>query len=145
MSKELLNKSITSCFAKIARVDGSIGQEEKDIMNSSKILSKYKSEDIEEIDTNNFFNNMQGDYGKAIKDHLSDEEKEEFVTDLVKLVKSDDKVHDHEFFLLGHVANSIGYSPENVAEIIKKRGIKPSRPVGSLGYLDKLLFFRVRV
>ena len=124
MSKELLNKSITSCFAKIARVDGSIGQEEKDIMNSSKILSKYKSEDIEEIDTNNFFNNMQGDYGKAIKDHLSDEEKEEFVTDLVKLVKSDDKVHDHEFFLLGHVANSIGYSPENVAEIIKKRGIK---------------------
>ena len=93
-------------------------------MNSSKILSKYKSEDIEEIDTNNFFNNMQGDYGKAIKDHLSDEEKEEFITDLVRLVKSDDKVHDHEFFLLGHVANSIGYSPENVAEIIKKRGIK---------------------
>ena len=29
MSNKLLNKSITSCFAKIARVDGSIGQEEK--------------------------------------------------------------------------------------------------------------------
>ena len=55
MSKELLNKSITSCFAKIARVDGSIGQEEKDIMNSSKILSKYKSEDIEEIDTKRIY------------------------------------------------------------------------------------------
>ena len=30
MSNELLNKAITSCFAKIARVDGSIGKEEMD-------------------------------------------------------------------------------------------------------------------
>ena len=123
MSKEILNKSITSCFAKIARVDGSIGQEEKDIMNSSKILKKYKSEDVETINTNNFFNNIQGEFGKSIKENLSDEEKEDFITDLVSLIKSDNKVHDHEFFLLGHVANSIGYSPENVAEIIKKKGM----------------------
>ena len=37
MSSKLLNKAITSCFAKIARVDGSIGKEEIDIINSSKI------------------------------------------------------------------------------------------------------------
>ena len=121
MSNKLLNKSITSCFAKIARVDGSIGQEEKDIMNSSKILEKYRSEDIDVIDTDNFFNNIENEYGEVIKNNLSEEEKEEFISDLVNLIKSDDKVHEHEFFLLGHVANSIGYSPEGVAEIIEKR------------------------
>ena len=36
MSKELINKAITTCFAKIARVDGSIGSDEIDIMNSSE-------------------------------------------------------------------------------------------------------------
>ena len=41
MSNETLNKAITSCFAKIARVDGSIGNEEMDIINSSEILKKY--------------------------------------------------------------------------------------------------------
>ena len=124
MSKELLNKSITSCFAKIARVDGSIGNEEMDIINSSEILKKYKFGSIENIDTKNFFNKIQSEYGDVIRKNLNDEEKEVFIGELVSLIKADDKVHDHEFFLLGHVANSIGYSPENVAEIIKKRGIK---------------------
>ncbi len=134
MSNKLLNKSITSCFAKIARVDGSIGQEEKDIMNSSKILEKYRSEDIDVIDTKNFFNNIQNEYGEVIKNNLSEEEKEEFISDLVNLIKSDDKVHEHEFFLLGHVANSIGYSPEGVAEIIEKKGLK-SKSTGWFSWL----------
>ena len=134
MSNKLLNKSITSCFAKIARVDGSIGQEEKDIMNSSKILEKYRSEDIDVIDTENFFNNIQNEYGEVIKNNLSEEEKEEFISDLVNLIKSDDKVHEHEFFLLGHVANSIGYSPEGVAEIIEKKGLK-SKSTGWFSWL----------
>ena len=123
MSKELLNRSITSCFVKIARVDGSIGEEERDIMNSSKILKKFRSEDLENIDTKNFFNKIQGEYGVTIKENLTDEEKEEFITDLVNLIKSDEKVHEHEFFLLGHVANSIGYSPEKVSVIIEKKGL----------------------
>ena len=42
MSKELLNKAIASCFAKIARVDGSIGKEELDIINSSEILKNME-------------------------------------------------------------------------------------------------------
>jgi len=134
MSNKLLNKSITSCFAKIARVDGSIGQEEKDIMNSSKILEKYRSEDIDVIDTKNFFNNIQNEYGEVIKNNLSEEEKEEFISDLVNLIKSDDNVHEHEFFLLGHVANSIGYSPEGVAEIIEKKGLK-SKSTGWFSWL----------
>ena len=134
MSNKLLNKSITSCFAKIARVDGSIGQEEKDIMDSSKILEKYRSEDIDVIDTKNFFNNIQNEYGEVIKNNLSEEEKEEFISDLVNLIKSDDKVHEHEFFLLGHVANSIGYSPEGVAEIIEKKGLK-SKSTGWFSWL----------
>ena len=134
MSNKLLNKSITSCFAKIARVDGSIGQEEKDIMNSSKILEKYRSEDIDVIDTKNFFNNIQNEYGEVIKNNLSEEEKEDFISDLVNLIKSDDKVHEHEFFLLGHVANSIGYSPEGVAEIIEKKGLK-SKSTGWFSWL----------
>ena len=134
MSNKLLNKSITSCFAKIARVDGSIGQEEKDIMDSSKILEKYRSEDIDVIDTKNFFNNIQNEYGEVIKNNLSEEEKEEFISDLVNFIKSDDKVHEHEFFLLGHVANSIGYSPEGVAEIIEKKGLK-SKSTGWFSWL----------
>ena len=55
MSKELINKAITTCFAKIARVDGSIGSEEIDIMNSSEILKKYKHGNLESINTKNFF------------------------------------------------------------------------------------------
>ena len=124
MSKKLLNRSITSCFVKIARVDGSIGEEERDIMNSSKILKKFRYDDLENIDTKNFFNKIQGEYGVTIKENLTDEEKEEFITDLVNLIKSDEKVHEHEFFLLGHVANSIGYSPEKVSVIIEKKGLK---------------------
>ena len=123
MSKELLNRSITSCFVKIARVDGSIGEEERDIMNSSKILKKFRYDDLENIDTKNFFNKIQGEYGVTIKENLTEEEKEEFITDLVNLIKSDEKVHEHEFFLLGHVANSIGYSPEKVSVIIEKKGL----------------------
>ena len=123
MSNELLNKAVTSCFAKIARVDGSIGKEEIDIMNSSKILKKYKHQDVETINTKNFFNKIQTEYGKIIKEKLKKEEKDDFITELVNLIKADNKVHDHEFFLLGHIANSIGINPQEVANIINNKGL----------------------
>ena len=135
MSNETLNKAITSCFAKIARVDGSIGNEEMDIINSSGILKKYNHGNIENINTNNFFNKIQSEYGDAIKNGLDDDEKEIFISELVSLIKSDNKVHDHEFFLLGHVANSIGYSPEKVAEVIQKKGISSSKSSGWFSWL----------
>tara|TARA_B100000945_G_C20321100_1_gene567738 strand:+ start:366 stop:779 length:414 start_codon:yes stop_codon:yes gene_type:complete len=135
MNKELLNKAITSCFAKIARVDGNIGNEELDIINSSKILKKYKSVNIESIDTSDFFNKIQNQYGEIIKNNLDEEEKETFISELVSLIKSDNEVHDHEFFLLGHVANSIGYSPEKVAEIIQSKGISSSKSTGWFSWL----------
>lgn len=123
MSNELLNKAVTSCFAKIARVDGSIGKEEIDIMNSSKILKKYKHQDVETINTKNFFNKIQTEYGKIIKEKLKKKEKDDFITELVNLIKADNKVHDHEFFLLGHIANSIGINPQEVANIINNKGL----------------------
>ena len=123
MSSELLNKAVTSCFAKIARVDGSIGKEEIDIMNSSKILNKYKYQDVETINTKNFFNKIQTEYGKIIKEKLKKKEKDDFITELVNLIKADNKVHDHEFFLLGHIANSIGINPQEVANIINNKGL----------------------
>ena len=135
MSNETLNKAITSCFAKIARVDGSIGNEEMDIINSSEILKKYNHGNIENINTNNFFNKIQSEYGDSIKNSLDDDEKEIFIRELVSLIKSDNKVHDHEFFLLGHVANSIGYSPEKVAEVIQKKGISSSKSSGWFSWL----------
>tara|TARA_B100000287_G_scaffold65225_1_gene56721 strand:+ start:5626 stop:6039 length:414 start_codon:yes stop_codon:yes gene_type:complete len=135
MNKELLNKAITSCFAKIARVDGNIGNEELDIINSSEILKKYKSGNIESIDTSDFFNKIQNQYGEIIKNNLEEEEKETFISELVSLIKSDNEVHDHEFFLLGHVANSIGYSPEKVAEIIQSKGISSSKSTGWFSWL----------
>ena len=135
MSNETLNKAITSCFAKIARVDGSIGNEEMDIINSSEILKKYNHGNIENINTNNFFNKIQSEYGDSIKNNLDDDEKEIFISELVSLIKSDNKVHDHEFFLLGHVANSIGYSPEKVAEVIQKKGISSSKSSGWFSWL----------
>ena len=123
MSNELLNKAVTSCFAKIARVDGSIGKEEIDIINSSKILNKYKYQDVETINTKNFFNKIQTEYGKIIKEKLKKKEKDDFITELVTLIKADNKVHDHEFFLLGHIANSIGINPQEVANIINNKGL----------------------
>ena len=39
------------------------------------------------------------------------------------LIKADNKVHDHEFFLLGHIANSIGINPQEVANIINNKGL----------------------
>ena len=134
MSKELLNKAIASCFAKIARVDGSIGKEELDIINSSEILKKYGGS-IEGIDTKDFFNKIQSEYGDIIRKNLNDEEKEVFIGELVSLIKADEKVHDHEFFLLGHVANSIGYSPEKVAEVIKNKGISGNKSSGWFSWL----------
>jgi len=135
MSNETLNIAITSCFAKIARVDGSIGNEEMDIINSSEILKKYKHGNVENIETKNFFNKIQSEYGDSIKNNLDDNEKEVFIGELVSLIKADNKVHDHEFFLLGHVANSIGYSPEKVADIIKNRGISGSKSSGWFSWL----------
>jgi uncharacterized tellurite resistance protein B-like protein len=123
MSNELLNKAVTSCFAKIARVDGSIGKEEIDIINSSKILNKYKYQDVETINTKNFFNKIQTEYGKIIKEKLKKKEKDDFISELVNLIKADNKVHDHEFFLLGHIANSIGINPQEVANIINNKGL----------------------
>ena len=123
MSNELLNKAVTSCFAKIARVDGSIGKEEIDIINSSKILNKYKYQNVETINTKNFFNKIQTEYGKIIKEKLKKKEKDDFISELVNLIKADNKVHDHEFFLLGHIANSIGINPQEVANIINDKGL----------------------
>ena len=123
MSNELLNKAVTSCFAKIARVDGSIGKEEIDIINSSKILNKYKYQNVETINTKNFFNKIQTEYGKIIKEKLKKKEKNDFITELVNLIKADNKVHEHEFFLLGHIANSIGINPQEVANIINNKGL----------------------
>ena len=123
MSNELLNKAVTSCFAKIARVDGSIGKEEIDIINSSKILNKYKYQNVETINTKNFFNKIQTEYGKIIKEKLKKKEKDDFITELVNLIKADNQVHEHEFFLLGHIANSIGINPQEVANIINNKGL----------------------
>ena len=123
MSNELLNKAVTSCFAKIARVDGSIGKEEIDIINSSKILNKYKYQNVETINTKNFFNKIQTEYGKIIKEKLKKKEKDDFISELVNLIKADNKVHEHEFFLLGHIANSIGINPQEVANIINNKGL----------------------
>ena len=72
--------------------------------------------------------------GSARK-NLNDEEKEVFIGELVSLIKADDKVHDHEFFLLGHVANSIGYSPEKVAEVIKNKGVSGNKSSGWFSWL----------
>ena len=134
MSNELLNKAVSTCFAKIARVDGSIGKEETDIMNSSDFLKKYKNGDIESIDTSNFFNKIQGEFGSVMKEKL-DDEKKEFIYELVSLIKADNKVHDHEFFLLGHIANSIGFSPTRVAEIINEKGFDSSKTTGWFSWL----------
>ena len=106
-----------------------------DIINSSEILKKYNHGNIENINTNNFFNKIQSEYGDSIKNSLDDDEKEIFISELVSLIKSDNKVHDHEFFLLGHVANSIGYSPEKVAEVIQKKGISSSKSSGWFSWL----------
>ena len=99
------------------------------------ILKKYKFGSIDNIDTKNFFNKIQSEYGDIIRKNLNDEEKEVFIGELVSLIKADDKVHDHEFFLLGHVANSIGYSPEKVAEIIQNKGISSSKSSGWFSWL----------
>ena len=72
---------------------------------------------------------------EIIRNNLNDEEKEVFIGELVSLIKADDKVHDHEFFLLGHVANSIGYSPEKVAEVIKNKGISGNKSSGWFSWL----------
>ena len=135
MSTELLNKAVTSCFAKIARVDGSIGKEEIDIINSSKIFNKYKYQDLESIITKNFFTKIQSEYGDIIKEKLDKEEKDEFVNDLVSLIKADNQVHDHEFFLLGHIASCIGINPKEVGEIIKNKGLSNSKSSGWFSWL----------
>ena len=106
-----------------------------DIINSSEILKKYKFGSIDNIDTKNFFNKIQSEYGDIIRKNLNDEEKEVFIGELVSLIKADDKVHDHEFFLLGHVANSIGYSPEKVADVIKNKGISGNKSSGWFSWL----------
>jgi|TARA_B110000263_G_scaffold98782_1_gene86331 uncharacterized tellurite resistance protein B-like protein len=135
MSTELLNKAVTSCFAKIARVDGSIGKEEIDIINSSKIFNKYKYQNIESINTKNFFTKIQSEYGNIIEEKLNKEEKNDFINDLVNLIKADNQVHDHEFFLLGHIANCIGINPQEVGEIIKNKGLSNSKSSGWFSWL----------
>ena len=135
MSNELLNKAVSTCFAKIARVDGSIGKEETDIINSSDFLKKYSIGDIESIDTSNFFNKIQSDFGNVMKEKLDDNDKKEFIYELVSLIKADNKVHDHEFFLLGHIANSIGFNPTKVAEIINEKGLDSSKTTGWFSWL----------
>jgi len=135
MSNELLNKAVTSCFAKIARVDGSIGKEEIDIINSSKIFNKYKYQNIESINTKNFFTKIQSEYGNIIEEKLNKEEKNDFINDLVNLIKADNQVHDHEFFLLGHIANCIGINPQEVGEIIKNKGLSNSKSSGWFSWL----------
>ena len=96
---------------------------------------RNKFGNIENIDTKNLFNKIQSEYGDVIRKNLNDEEKEVFIGELVSLIKADDKVHDHEFFLLGHVANSIGYSPEKVAEVIKNKGISGNKSSGWFSWL----------
>ena len=46
-----------------------------DIINSSEILKKYKFGSIENIDTKNFFNKIQSEYGDVIRKNLNDEKK----------------------------------------------------------------------
>ncbi len=135
MNTELLNKAVTSCFAKIARVDGSIGKEEIDIINSSKIFNKYKYQNIESVNTKNFFTKIQSEYGNIIEEKLNKEEKDDFINDLVNLIKADNQVHDHEFFLLGHIANCIGINPQEVGKIIKNKGLSNSKSSGWFSWL----------
>ena len=57
-------------------------------------VSNGKTESsIENIDTRNFFNKIQSEYGDIIRKSLDDDEKEIFIGELVSLIKSDNKVH----------------------------------------------------
>ena len=52
-----------------------------------------------------------------------------------KLTGTDGKIHKHESFLLGHIGNCIGLSPEKIVNIIKSETKGDEKSAGWLSWL----------
>ncbi len=136
MNKDnIVNKGISMCFVKMARIDGTVGQDEIKNINSSKIYNKYKYGNIKDLDTKGFFQKFHSEYGPKISNALKEEEKENLIKDLIGLIKADDKIHKHESFLLGHIGNCIGLSPNKIVSTIKSETKGDEKSTGWLSWL----------
>ena len=118
-SDNLVNKGISMCFVKMAKVDGDFVDEEKYNITKSQVYNKYKYSNLKDLNTEGFFQKFHSTYGPEISKSLDEEEKENLIRDLIQVIKADGKIHKHESFLLGHIGNCIGLSPEKIVNIIK--------------------------
>ena len=136
MSKDnLVNKGISMCFVKMAKIDGTLAEVETKNITSSKIYNKYKYGNIKDLDTKGFFQKFHSEYGPKISKALKDKEKEGLIKDLIGVIKSDGDIHKHESFLLGHIGNSIGLSPEKIVNVIKSETKGDKKSTGWLSWL----------
>jgi len=136
MNKDnIVNKGISMCFVKMARIDGTVGQDEIKNINSSKIYNKYKYGNVKDLDTQGFFQKFHSEYGPKISKALKEKEKENLIKDLIGVIKADGKIHKHESFLLGHIGNSIGLSPKKIVSTIKSETKGDEKSTGWLSWL----------
>ena len=76
-------------------------------------------------------------YGKqvGIEDQLKEKEKENLITDLINVIKADDDIHKHEYFLLGHIGNCIGLDSKKIVNIIELENKGSKKSTGWLAWL----------
>ena len=57
-SDNLVNKGISMCFVKMAKVDGDFVDEEKYNITKSQVYNKYKYSNLKDLNTEGFFKNF---------------------------------------------------------------------------------------
>jgi len=134
-NSSIVNKGISMCFIKMAKIDGSVAEEELKSIKSSKIYNKYKHGNIKDLDSKGFFQKFHSEYGPAISKALKEKEKENLITDLINVIKADDDIHKHEYFLLGHIGNCIGLDSKKIVNIIELENKGSKKSTGWLAWL----------
>ena len=106
-----MSKTQLSLLVELARIDGDVADEELKIIHQIGAINGLTSHEIAEI-----INNPQPEPDKL--DHLSDDERFEYIYSIVLLMKADGKLYNEEIQFTSRLATKLGYDEAVLVELM---------------------------
>lgn len=108
-----MSKTQLSLLVELARIDGEVADEELKIIHQIGAINGLTSHEIAET-----INNPQPEPDKL--DHLTEDERFEYIYSIVQLMKADGKLYNEEIQFTSRLATKLGYDEVVLVELMTK-------------------------
>ena len=108
-----MSKTQLSLLVELARIDGEVADEELKIIHQIGAINGLTSHEIAEI-----IDNPEPEPDKL--DHLTEDERFEYIYSIVLLMKADGKLYNEEIQFTSRLATKLGYDETVLIELLTK-------------------------